>query len=88
MNKTVIIETESGKIQVYKEDGIEIFKGIPYAEPPVEDLRFSPPVAKKQWDDVLDAAEYGNSTTLIDHEFKVVEKFLDKERAVWDNIIN
>ena len=26
------------------------------------------------------------STMLIDHEFKVVEKFLDKERAAWDDI--
>ena len=60
MNKTVIIETKSGKIQGYKENGIEIFKGIPYAEPPIDDLRFSPPVAKKQWDDVLDATEYGH----------------------------
>jgi len=27
------------------------------------------------------------STMVIDHEFKVVEKFLDKERAAWDDII-
>jgi para-nitrobenzyl esterase len=60
MNKTVIIETKSGKIQGYKENGIEIFKGVPYGEPPMDDLRFSPPVAKKQWDGVLDATEYGH----------------------------
>ena len=60
MNKTVIIETKSGKIQGYKEDGVEIFKGIPYGEPPIDDLRFSPPVAKKQWDEVLDTTEYGH----------------------------
>ena len=60
MNKTVIIETKSGNIQGYKANGIEIFKGIPYAEPPVGDLRFSPPVAKEKWDEVLDATEYGH----------------------------
>ncbi|MHA1459354.1 MAG: carboxylesterase/lipase family protein [Promethearchaeota archaeon] len=60
MNKTVIIETKSGKIQGYKEDGVEIFKGIPYAETPIDDLRFSPPVAKKQWEEVLDATKYGH----------------------------
>jgi para-nitrobenzyl esterase len=27
------------------------------------------------------------STMLMDHEFQVVEKFLDKERAAWDDII-
>ena len=60
MNKTVIIETKSGKIQGFKENGIEIFKGIPYGEPPIDDLRFSPPVSKKYWDDILDATEYGH----------------------------
>jgi len=60
MNKTVIIETKSGNIQGYKVNGIEIFKGIPYAEPPVGDLRFSPPVAIKQWDDVVEATKYGH----------------------------
>ena len=60
MNKTVIIETKSGKIQGYKENEIEVFKGIPYAEPPIDDLRFSPPVAKKQWNKILDATKYGH----------------------------
>ena len=59
MNKTSIIETKSGKIQGIKENGLEIFKGIPYGEPPLGDLRFSPPVAKKNWDDVLDTTKYG-----------------------------
>jgi len=60
MKKTAIIETKSGKIQGYTENGLEIFKGIPYAEPPIGDLRFRPPVAKKTWDDVLDATKYGH----------------------------
>ena len=59
MDKTVIIETKSGNIQGYKANGIEIFKGIPYAEPPVGDLRFSPPVSKEKWGELLDATEYG-----------------------------
>jgi len=59
MNKMAVIETKYGKIQGYSENGLEIFKGIPYAEAPVGDLRFSPPVAKKSWDSVLDATKYG-----------------------------
>lgn len=59
MNKTAIIETKAGKIQGYTEDGLEIFKGIPYAEPPIGELRFLSPIAKKAWNDVLDATKYG-----------------------------
>jgi len=59
MNKSDIIDTTSGKIQGYRENDLVIFKGIPYAEPPVDELRFSPPVEKKRWDDVLDATKYG-----------------------------
>ncbi|MHA1914742.1 MAG: carboxylesterase/lipase family protein [Promethearchaeota archaeon] len=59
MKKTEIIKTESGNIQGYTENGIEIFKGIPFAEPPIGDLRFCPPVIKKPWDGVFDSTKYG-----------------------------
>ncbi|MBY8987236.1 MAG: carboxylesterase/lipase family protein [Candidatus Lokiarchaeota archaeon] len=58
MNKSDIIDTTSGRMQGYKENELVIFKGIPYAEPPIDELRFSPPVAKKQWDGVLEATRY------------------------------
>jgi len=59
MEKSNIIETKSGKIQGYKEEGLGIFKGIPFAEPPIGKLRFSPPVSKQPWDGVLNTTEYG-----------------------------
>ena len=60
MNKSDIIETTSGKMYGSKENGLVTFKGIPYAEPPIDELRFSPPVAKKPWDGVLEATRYGS----------------------------
>ena len=59
MEKSNIIETKTGKIQGYKEEGLEIFKGIPFAEPPIGKLRFSPPVSKQSWEGVLNTTEYG-----------------------------
>jgi len=41
MKKTKIIEIGSGKLQGYIDKGIEVYKGVPYAEPPVGDLRFN-----------------------------------------------
>lgn len=38
---------------------VRIFKGVPYAEPPVGPGRFRPPVAKKPTRQLIDATEYG-----------------------------
>lgn len=38
---------------------VECFMGFPYAQPPVGDLRFRPPVAVKPSSDMIDAFEYG-----------------------------
>ncbi|XP_014357083.2 esterase B1 [Papilio machaon] len=36
------------------------FKGIPYAEPPLGELRFKPPQPKKSWDGVREAKKFGS----------------------------
>jgi para-nitrobenzyl esterase len=54
-----IVEVNCGKLKGYTENGLQIFKGIPYAEPPIGNLRFSPPQAKKPWDGVLETTEFG-----------------------------
>jgi para-nitrobenzyl esterase len=59
MKKTRIIEISSGKLQGYIDGGIEIYKGIPYAEPPTGELRFNTPKSKKSWSGLLDATKFG-----------------------------
>jgi para-nitrobenzyl esterase len=54
-----IVEVNCGKVKGYTENTLHIFKGIPYAEPPVGDLRFRAPQAKKSWDGVLETVEFG-----------------------------
>ena len=58
MTKTEIIDIKTGKIQGYIKNDISIFKGIPYAEPPIGELRLNTPVAKRSWDGVLEAIEF------------------------------
>ena len=36
------------------------FKGVPYAKPPVKDLRFKAPVEVEPWSETLKAMEDGN----------------------------
>jgi para-nitrobenzyl esterase len=59
MERTKIVDTKAGKIQGIKDEGIEIFKGIPYAERVVGDLRFKPPVPAKRFMGVFLATEFG-----------------------------
>ena len=55
--RTGVVETANGKVRgVVSEDGaIEIYAGIPYAKPPVGDLRWKEPVDPDNWDGILEA---------------------------------
>lgn len=44
---------------VMTDEGVVAFLGLPFAEPPVGDLRFRPPVAIDVWDSPVDAGEFG-----------------------------
>lgn len=54
----LIVNTESGKISGIKNGKIIMWKGIPYAAPPVNELRFKRAKAHEGWDDVLDCTEF------------------------------
>ncbi|KAJ8945662.1 hypothetical protein NQ318_012380 [Aromia moschata] len=57
----LVVSTKNGLVRGKKaatEDTLKIynaFKGIPYAEPPIGNLRFSAPVPKKNWTGILNA---------------------------------
>jgi para-nitrobenzyl esterase len=59
MSKQTIVSTKSGKLEGNIENGLFVFKGIPYAEPPVGDLRWMPPQPVKKWDGVREAKNFG-----------------------------
>uniref|UniRef100_A0A914WFF2 Carboxylic ester hydrolase n=1 Tax=Plectus sambesii TaxID=2011161 RepID=A0A914WFF2_9BILA len=46
------------KLVTKKNTTAYLFHGIPYAEPPVGELRFRPPVNKKKWEGELTAVDY------------------------------
>ncbi len=46
-------------------NGIHEFLGIPYAEPPIADLRWRPPVAAKPWEGVRRATHFGPACAQI-----------------------
>jgi para-nitrobenzyl esterase len=42
-----------------EDDSVSTFKGIPFAAPPVGDLRWRPPAPAQDWDGVRDATSFG-----------------------------
>jgi len=59
--KSVIAETNLGKIRGIERRGIKIFKGIPYGGYTGGANRFMPPVDPVEWTGVRDTLEYGHS---------------------------
>jgi para-nitrobenzyl esterase len=54
------VKTRSGVVEGKNVGGgVHAFLGIPYAEPPVGDLRWKPPVPAKKWSGVRKATEFG-----------------------------
>lgn len=54
-------QLDSGSISGLQEDGIWTYLGIPYAAPPVGELRWKEPQPVQAWEDVRPCTEYGPS---------------------------
>jgi para-nitrobenzyl esterase len=54
-----IVATTSGEVRGKVRKDVHVFRGIPYAAPPVGKLRFRPPAPAAPWDGVLDATHGG-----------------------------
>lgn len=60
-----VVETENGPvegtiIQTWTGKEVHAFYGIPYAEPPINELRFEPPFPVTSWNETHNATEYGS----------------------------
>jgi para-nitrobenzyl esterase len=63
------VETASGRISGTEERGVSIFKGIPYAAPPLSERRFRPPQSVEPWTGTRDALAYGSLAIQADNVF-------------------
>ena len=53
------VKTAEGILEGKDLSGIKVFKGVPFAAPPVGNLRWQAPQPVKHWDGVREAKEYG-----------------------------
>ena len=52
------VEISSGRISGSREDGMLVFRGIPYARPPQGALRLHAPLAPEPWRGLRDAKPF------------------------------
>jgi hypothetical protein len=53
------VRAAAGALRGSREAGLAVFRGIPFAEPPVGALRFAAPRPGRGWDGVRAAVSYG-----------------------------
>lgn len=54
-----VVATIGGSLRGVSESDVQVFRGIPYAAPPVGDLRWAPPQPAAGWNEVRDASNFG-----------------------------
>ena len=63
LTPTRLVRTAQGLVLGVSNGRVDQFLGIPYAAPPLDDLRWKPPVEAPKWPGVRDAIEHGNECT-------------------------
>lgn len=54
-----VVKAPAGALRGVSAGDVLIFKGVPYAEPPIGEKRWQPPLAMARWPGVRDASKFG-----------------------------
>lgn len=52
------VQTQAGLVEGFEQDGIDIYLGVPFAAPPVGDLRWKEPQPVQKYDTILQAKQF------------------------------
>ncbi len=56
---SLTVETRYGRVRAAAERGVQVYRGIPYARPPLGPLRLRPPLPPEPWKGVRECREFG-----------------------------
>uniref|UniRef100_A0A7I4XYC3 Carboxylic ester hydrolase n=1 Tax=Haemonchus contortus TaxID=6289 RepID=A0A7I4XYC3_HAECO len=82
--REVVVKTSRGSLVGYQSVSssgklVNIFKQIPYAEPPVDELRFQRPHEVRKWSGIRDATEYGPACMSNSSTTTSPQKWVDED---------
>lgn len=60
LDEELDVQVTGGMVRGVLEDGLLAWRGIPYAAPPVGELRFAAPAPVAPWEGVLDRSQFGS----------------------------
>lgn len=63
-----LVRTSKGLLRGAVGDGVAVFKGLPFAKPPLGPLRFRPAQPADPWEGIRDATAYGNAPMQVVEE--------------------
>ena len=79
MNPDSTVETATGALRGCRENGVHVFRGVPYAQPPVGERRFRSPLAMESWSEARDATHSGPASYQTNNANRDKVKVLVKE---------
>ena len=80
------VKVEGGLVEGTVEEGITVYKGIPFAAPPTGNLRWRPPQPVKSWDGVLKADHFAPSCPQIEFYIPIFPKVETSEDCLYLNV--
>ncbi|WP_067620178.1 carboxylesterase/lipase family protein [Alicyclobacillus acidiphilus] len=81
-----VVETRYGKVQGVQQGSIFVWRGIPYAKPPIGPLRFQPPEPPEPWDDIRDTTQFRGVCPQPPNTFYETESLTLSEDCLYLNI--
>ncbi len=76
-----IARTALGDFRGAWDDGIAAFRGVPYAAPPLGELRFAPATSAAGWSGLLDATRHGPIAPQLPSRLRVAMGDYDREQS-------
>ncbi|SEM93219.1 carboxylesterase/lipase family protein [Nonomuraea pusilla] len=83
----IIAVTRHGRIRGRLQNGIQVFRGIPYAAPPFGAHRFRAPAPVEPWEGVRDASEFGPTAPKRPYR-PPLDRLIPEEQIPGDECLN
>jgi para-nitrobenzyl esterase len=69
----ITAQTTYGPVAGVTKDGVHVFRGIPYAAPPIGELRFVPPRPPERWDGTRDATQFSPAAPQLQSQIELID---------------